>query len=112
MRPVPIDTICLGDTSIIWTSSAGTWEISVVAPKKTSRSSWSFRSRSEAAWGERRARTRSLAKVPSSLSLALAWATTYSSSSSAVRKTISSVTLPSMTLRYGVSRKPKSLTLA
>ena len=37
---------------------------------------------------------------------ALAWAMTYSPSSIADRYSTSSVTLPSTTLRYGVSRKP------
>ena len=82
---MPTDTICFGETSISWTSSGGTALISVVAPKKTSRSSWSFRSDSEADCGLRRTRTRGSEKVPSSLRPALAWATTYSSSSSAAR---------------------------
>jgi hypothetical protein len=43
---------------------------------------------------------------------ALAWAMTNSSSSSAVRNTISSVTRPPVTLRYGVSMKPNSLVRA
>ena len=50
--------------------------------------------------------------MPSGLSGAFAWATTYSSSSSAARYTISSVTLPLTTLRYGDSMKPNSLTRA
>ena len=41
MSAVATDTICFGDTSISWTSSGGTDEISVVAPKKMSRSSCS-----------------------------------------------------------------------
>ena len=85
-------------------------EISVVAPKNTSRSSCSFRSpsdgglRASAARGRgprRRCRRRRAG--------ALAWATTYSSSSSAARYTISSVTLPLMTLRYGDSMKPNGV---
>ena len=85
MSAVATETICLGETSIIWTSSPGTAEISVVAPKKTSRSSCSLSSPSVAACGERRTRTRSSRKEPSGLRGALAWATTYSSSSSAAR---------------------------
>ena len=42
----------------------------------------------------------------------LACATTWRSSSSAVRYSISSVTTPSTTLRYGVSMKPNGLTRA
>ena len=37
MSEVATETICLGDTSIIWTSVPGTAEISVVAPKKIER---------------------------------------------------------------------------
>ena len=86
--------------------------MSVVAPKKTSRSSCSLRSDSVAACGLWRTSTFSSANVPSGFSGALAWATTYSSSSSAARYTISSVTLPFVTLRYGDSMKPNSLTRA
>ena len=85
MRAVAIETICLGEMSIICTSSGGTYEISVVAPKKTSCSSWSLKSCSEAAWGERRTSTRGLMNRPSESMGALACATTYSSSSSAAR---------------------------
>ena len=44
MSAVPTDTICFGDTSMKSTSSGVTEPMSVVAPKKTSRSSWSLRS--------------------------------------------------------------------
>ena len=50
--------------------------------------------------------------LPSSSMGALAWAMMYLSSSAAVRYSISLVTLPFITLRYGVSRKPKELTRA
>ena len=76
MSAVATEMICFGETSISWTSSDGTAEISVVAPKNTSRSSCSLRSDSEAAWGERRASTRSSAKPPSSSRGTFAWATT------------------------------------
>ena len=112
MSEVATETICFGETSMSWTSSGGTEEISVVAPKYTSRSSWSRRSDSDAACGERRTSTRSFVEGLLGFSGALAWATTYSSSSSAVRKTISSVTLPLVTLRYGDSMKPNSFTRA
>ena len=112
MSAVPTETICRGDTSMSWTSSPGTYWMSVVAPKKMSRSSWRRRSSSEAACGERRTSTRSSAKEPSGFTGVFAWATTYSSSSSAARYRISSVTLPSMTRRYGDSMKPNSLTRA
>jgi hypothetical protein len=63
----------------------GTVRMSVVAPKKTSRSSCRRRSSSEAACG-RAAHEHALPlKVPSALRGVLAWATTYSSSSSAAR---------------------------
>ena len=81
-----------------------------MAPKKTSCSNWSRRSWSEAACGDRRTRTRSLRKVPLGLRGAFAWATTYSSSSSAASQRISSVTLPFFTARYGDSMKPKGFT--
>ena len=64
------------------------------------------------ACGERRASTRSSLNVPLVFSGALACATMYSSSSSAARYAISSVTLPLATLRYGDSMKPNSLTRA
>ena len=76
MSEAATDTSCLGLTSISCTSAEGTAEISVVAPKNTSRSSCSFRSERDAAWGERRARTRSSAKLLSSLRGTFAWATT------------------------------------
>ena len=56
---VATETICFGETSMSWTSAGGTKPISVVAPKKTSRSSCSCRSASDAACGERRTSTRS-----------------------------------------------------
>ena len=62
---VAIETICFGETSIIWTSAGDTNEISVVAPKNTSRSSCSLSSPSVAACGERRTSTRSPLKLPS-----------------------------------------------
>ena len=52
MRAAPTETICLGETSIIWTSAGDTNEISVVAPKNTSRSSCNLRSDSDAACGD------------------------------------------------------------
>ena len=44
MSDVPTETIWRGETSMSWTSSGGTELISVVAPKKTSRSSCSLSS--------------------------------------------------------------------
>ena len=82
-----------------WTSSGVTWEISVVAPKKTSRSSWSLRPSRVAACGDLRTSTRSFLNDPSGFSGAFACETMNSSSSSAVSHTISSVTLPLITLR-------------
>ena len=36
INAVATETICLGETSMSWTSAGGTYEISVVAPKNTS----------------------------------------------------------------------------
>ena len=80
-------------------SVGGTDEISVVAAKYTSRSSWRRRSCSEVACGDWRARTRSSSRLPLASTGVLAWATTYSSSSSAASHRISSVTLPLVTRR-------------
>ena len=57
----------------------------------------------------RRTSTRGSAKELSGVSGALACAMTCSSSSSAVRYWTSSLTLPLLTLRYGVSMKPNAL---
>ena len=85
MSAVATDTIWRGETSMSWTSSGDTAEISVVAPRNSSRSSCSFRSDSDAACGERRTSTRSALNLPSGPIGVLAWATMYSSSSSAGR---------------------------
>ena len=61
---------------------------------------------------EARAATRSATNRLRPSNSALAWATVCNSSSSPVRYSISSVTRPSRTFRYGVSMNPKSLTRA
>ena len=76
IRAVATDTICFGDTSMSCTSSGGRNEICVVAPKNDSCSSCICRSSNDAACGDWRTSTRSLRKVPSGLSGALACAIT------------------------------------
>ena len=90
MRAAATETICRGDTSMYCTRSG---EVRVN----------SFRCRHV---------TRSSTNRPPSSSDALAWAMTYWPSSIADRYSISSVTRPSATFRYGVSMKPYSLVLA
>ena len=90
MRPAAMEITCIGATSMYWTSAAGISQNSVFQRQVTFAS----------------------ANVLSSLSGALAWAITYCSSASAGRYSTVFVTLPLRTTRYGVSMKPKRLTLA
>ena len=85
-----MEMTCIGATSMYCTSRAGLSQNSVL----------------------KRHVTRSSAKRRAAVSGAFAWAITNFSSSSAGRNSISSVTLPPTTLRYGVSMKPKRLTCA
>ena len=78
------ETICFGDTSM-------NWSLSVV---ESMNSFWY------------RLETRSSVNSPFLFSVAFACAITYWASSMAERYSISSVTRPFSTLRYGVSRKP------
>ena len=86
---VATETTCLGDTSIISTTSLGNIAISPALPL---------------------AATFALTNLPFSSRGSLAWATIISSSSSASIYLISSVTIPSpfFTTLYGVSIKPYS----
>ena len=90
MRPAAIEITCIGATSMYCTSRAGLSQNSVL----------------------KRHVTRSSAKRRPAVSGAFACAMTYFSSSSAGRYSISSVTFPPTTLRYGVSMKPKRLICA
>ena len=87
IRLAATDTSCFGETSMYWTSSGGT---SLNSPLL-------------------RASTRSATNFPRLSISALAWAMTTCSSSSAVRKMMSSETVPASTRRYGVSMNPNSL---
>ena len=90
MRAAATETICRGDTSMYCTRSGGDRVVSLRC----------------------RLVTRSSANRPSPSSEALAWAMTNCPSSIADRYSISSVTRPPSTFRYGVSMKPYSLVLA
>ena len=78
------DTICFGDTSMYW----------ILSGVESMNSFW------------KRLETSSSLNPPFASSEAFACAITYCASSIAERYSIWSVTRPSTTLRYGVSRKP------
>ena len=90
MSAAATETICRGDTSMYSTRSGGV-RVASLRCRHVTRSSMN-----RARLVERR----------------IGWAMTYCPSSIADRYSISSVTRPPATFRYGVSMKPYSLVLA